>query len=214
MPGYVIHLAVGKVYSKENNINNIESFEKGIIAPDLVKDKRKSHYGPSSSNPDLNGYLRARKIKNEFDEGYFLHLVTDYLFYHKLIDIDKILDEQDLEYLAKISKEHNTVISQGPNLSEWVKNQRNDFSVLEGEIRNRYDIENYIEFLPENIKKVMTSREGELKVFERDSLFRFLEDMAKIDLDKLSEELLKNPDADLIKLFEECRSHSNQGEFR
>ena len=30
MPGYVIHLAVGKVYSKENNIDNIESFEKQV----------------------------------------------------------------------------------------------------------------------------------------------------------------------------------------
>lgn len=54
----------------------------------------------------------------------------------------------------------------------------------------------------------MTSSEGELKVFERKSLFKFLEDMAQIDLDKMAEELLKNPDQDLIKLYE--KSSLNQ----
>ena len=49
----------------------------------------------------------------------------------------------------------------------------------------------------------MTRAEGELKVFERESLFKFLEDIAKIDLDKLADILLQNPEADLIKLFEE-----------
>ena len=48
----------------------------------------------------------------------------------------------------------------------------------------------------------MKSIKGELKVFERDSLFKFLEDIAKIDLDKIAEYLLKNPEIDLIELFE------------
>ena len=69
-------------------------------------------------------------------------------------------------------------------LDEWIKNQRNDFSILEGEIRNRYDIEKYIDMLPENIRNIITKAEGELKVFERNSLFEFLEDMSKIDLYK------------------------------
>ena len=48
----------------------------------------------------------------------------------------------------------------------------------------------------------MTREEGELQLFEKESLFRFLEDMAQIDLDKMAEILLKNPEEDLIKLYE------------
>ena len=32
MPGYVIHLAVGKIYSQNNKIEDLNSFEKGIVA--------------------------------------------------------------------------------------------------------------------------------------------------------------------------------------
>lgn len=34
MPGYMIHLAVGREYMKNNKIDDVKSFEKGIIAPD------------------------------------------------------------------------------------------------------------------------------------------------------------------------------------
>ena len=57
MPGYVIHLAVGKVYSQNNEINDLERFKEGIIAPDIEEDKSKSHYGPYSSSPGLNEFL-------------------------------------------------------------------------------------------------------------------------------------------------------------
>ncbi len=111
MPGYAIHLAIGKVYQQNNDINDIKSFERGIITPDLAKDKAKSHYGTYSSNPDLNRYLKEKNILNEFDEGYFLHLVTDYLFYNKYLkkwdkniynDYDKLND--------RIIKRYNIVL--------------------------------------------------------------------------------------------------------
>ena len=85
MPGFVIHLAVGKVYEKNNQINDIETFEKGIIAPDLVGDKSKSHYGPASNSPDLNKFVQTNGMEDNYNEGYFLHLVTDYLFYNRFL---------------------------------------------------------------------------------------------------------------------------------
>lgn len=85
MPGYVIHLAVGKVYSQNNKINNLSEFQKGIIAPDMARDKCKSHYGPYSSQPDLKKYVELNKDLDEFKEGYFLHLITDYLFYNRFL---------------------------------------------------------------------------------------------------------------------------------
>ena len=111
MPGYVIHLAVGKVYSKKNKINDIESFERGIIAPDLAKDKSKSHYGPYTSDPDLNRFLREKRITNEFDEGYFLHLVTDYLFYNRLLKNwnEHVYDDYD-KLNGRIIEKYNIVL--------------------------------------------------------------------------------------------------------
>ena len=111
MPGYVIHLAIGKIYEKNNYIKDIESFEKGIIAPDLTTNKPMTHYGPYSSRPGLNRYLNEHGIKCEFDEGYFLHLVSDYLFYNKFLKTwDKSIYE-DYDILNdRIVEEYNIVI--------------------------------------------------------------------------------------------------------
>lgn len=85
MPGYVIHLAVGKVYLCHNKISDVASFEKGIVAPDMEKDKAKSHFGPYSSQPNLNSFINSQGLSTDYDEGYFLHLLTDYLFYNKFL---------------------------------------------------------------------------------------------------------------------------------
>ena len=85
MPGYVIHLAVGKVYAQNNKIEDLNVFERGIIEPDMVENKAISHYGPYSSQPGLNQFVKANGISSSYNEGYFLHLVTDYLFYQKFL---------------------------------------------------------------------------------------------------------------------------------
>ena len=85
MPGYVIHLAVGKVYLRDNKVENVTEFERGIIAPDIVADKSKSHYGPDSAEPDLNRYIELNREFDDFKEGYFLHLLTDHLFYNRFL---------------------------------------------------------------------------------------------------------------------------------
>ena len=86
MTGFVIHLAIGKVYEKYNKINDIQGFEKGLIAPDLSKNKAETHYGAHSSKPNLNRFVKEHGISNDFDEGYFIHLLSDYLFYNKFLE--------------------------------------------------------------------------------------------------------------------------------
>ena len=102
MPGYVIHLAVGKVYSQNNKIQDWDKFQKGIIAPDVKEDKAKSHYGPYSSSPGLDEFINEKGIEDSYNEGYFLHLLTDYYFYNKFLDNWKpdIYDDYD-----KLNKE-------------------------------------------------------------------------------------------------------------
>lgn len=108
MAGYIIHLAVGEEYLKNhpNEIKDKNSFFSGIISPDGVKDKTITHYGPSSSKVNLKNYLEHNNIKTDYDKGYFLHLITDYLFYNKFIKVlsKKILHE-DYDYLNKDLKE-------------------------------------------------------------------------------------------------------------
>ena len=89
MPGYVIHLAVAQEYLKKHNNKkeDINNFIKGTIYPDSVKDKSLTHYGAKSSKVVLKNFLKENYLDNSFNRGYFLHLVTDYLFYNKYLDI-------------------------------------------------------------------------------------------------------------------------------
>ncbi len=102
MPGYVIHLAVGKVYEKNNKIKNISAFRKGLIAPDMTDDSPKAHYGKDSSQPDFKKFLSDNKIFDEYTEGYFLHLVTDNLFYNCLLKSWSTSIYEDYDRLNRI----------------------------------------------------------------------------------------------------------------
>ncbi len=89
MAGYVIHLAVGEEYLRNypNEIKNYNDFIEGIIYPDSVTDKSLTHYGPKSSQPNLKDFFCDRDINSDFNKGYFVHLVTDYLFYNKFLKV-------------------------------------------------------------------------------------------------------------------------------
>lgn len=88
MPGYVIHLSVAEQYLKKhpNKKENYEEFIEGVIFPDSCEDKEKTHYGKGSSRTNLYKFLQENEISTSFKRGYFLHLLTDYLFYNRYID--------------------------------------------------------------------------------------------------------------------------------
>lgn len=88
MAGYVIHLAVAEKYIKKNpnDIENYDEFIAGVIFPDSVSDKSLTHYGPKSSKVNLKAFLDENNIESSYNKGYFLHLVTDYIFYNKFIE--------------------------------------------------------------------------------------------------------------------------------
>ncbi len=88
MPGYVIHLATAEEYLRkhESSITNHDEFIDGVIFPDSEKDKSLTHYGRASSEVNLYKFLNSVPTGNNFNKGYFLHLLTDYLFYNKYID--------------------------------------------------------------------------------------------------------------------------------
>lgn len=88
MPGFVIHLAVANEYIRKNknDIKEEDKFLDGVIAPDFTNNKSQTHYGEKSSKTNLRKYLEENEIKTDFDKGYFLHLVTDYIFYNKVLN--------------------------------------------------------------------------------------------------------------------------------
>lgn len=129
MPGYIIHLAVGKVYSKNNKIECLEEFERGIIAPDMAQDKAKSHNGPYSSNPGLYKYIQNNKILTNYQEGYFLHLVTDYIFYNQFLEKwDSCIYEDYDKLNNKIAHKYEIVV---PNeIQEIVRFKKGESTLL------------------------------------------------------------------------------------
>lgn len=89
MPGYVIHLAVGEEFIKNhpNEIKNYNAFTDGIIYPDSVKDKSLTHYGEKSSMVNLKDFFIDRDLNTDFNKGYFIHILTDYIFYNKFLKV-------------------------------------------------------------------------------------------------------------------------------
>lgn len=138
MPGYMIHLAVGKVYAENNKIEDIKVFEKGIIDPDMIEDKSKSHYGSNSSRPDLDKYIEMNGISNSYKEGYFLHLVTDYLFYNRFLKHWNISIYEDYDILnARIAQKYG-ITTIPKEIQTVVKFKNGKLTLLNEEELNKF----------------------------------------------------------------------------
>ena len=115
MPSFAIHISVANEYMRKhvNEIKDVDGFILGTIEPDLVKDKKDksvTHYGPVSSQVHLRKYLESNEINSDFDKGYFLHLITDYIFYNKIIDIEAKDIYNDYDVLNKYLVEKYKVL--------------------------------------------------------------------------------------------------------
>ena len=108
MAGYVIHIAIAEQYlnKHKSKVENYNEFIKGVIAPDDVTDKSLTHYGANSSKTNLYKYLEENEINSSYNRGYFLHLLTDYLFYNKYLkDVSEdIYNDYDILNLYLIEK--------------------------------------------------------------------------------------------------------------
>ena len=123
MPGYVIHLAVAEKYLEKHKSKNenYNEFIEGVIYPDSTKIKSETHYGEKSSASNVYEFLKEHGLNNSYERGYFLHLLTDYLFYNRYIDTisndiysdydilnDKLIEKYNVKLPEKVK---NTVSS-------------------------------------------------------------------------------------------------------
>ena len=107
MAGYVIHIAIAQEYLRKNNKKYNKDIVRGSILPDLTTDKSKTHYGKSPAYTNLKKFLLANEISSELNKGIFLHLITDYLFYNKYLNVfskQYIYDDYDISNKVLIDK--------------------------------------------------------------------------------------------------------------
>lgn len=152
MAGYVIHLAVAEAYIKKhpNDIKNYDEFIKGVVFPDSVSDKSFTHYGEKSSKVHLDKFLSENDLDNDYNKGYFLHLVTDYLFYNKFLQYFSKDIYNDYDILNKpLQEKYNVKITDDIKDKVFYKTGTTKILNLEDVINF---IENASEYKLEDIK--------------------------------------------------------------
>lgn len=88
-----IHLAIAKKYLERHKESNYEKVIAGTLYPDVTENKDESHYTDINRGNDnvshirgktnLYAFLKDHESLNDFELGWFLHLVTDYLFFEE-----------------------------------------------------------------------------------------------------------------------------------
>ncbi len=174
MPGFTIHIAIGKQYiaKHEREIKDTPKFMKGVIAPDLddtmtqiTRDKLKTHYGMwCNSENNFRKFFNDEKvdINEDFWKGYFLHLLTDYYFYNN-----------------QFREETEESIRKGDLLYK-------DYDCLNFELIEKYKIE-----IKENISQYMNVEKTNErpKYLEKEKVIDFIEEISSLDLKELIEKM-------------------------
>ena len=97
-----IHLAVAKQYLEKHQQFNYEKVIAGTLSPDASSNNDLSHYTALNRGSDnvshvrgkvnLYAFLKEHKTLNDFELGWFLHLVTDYLFFEECFSENYLLN--------------------------------------------------------------------------------------------------------------------------
>ena len=166
MPGYVIHLCVAKEYIIKHGIENEKDFFDGTVYPDGKKDKNITHYSGTrgSAGTNLYKFLQDKKLNSSFNEGWFLHLLSDYLFYNKYFDGWKYKD-RELLY--------------------------NDYDILNQSLIKKYNL-TYVP--PNIEKYFNTQKKGQTIEYHYDKVIKFIDDVSNYDLHELGEKIILNKD--------------------
>ena len=97
-----IHLAIAKKYLETHTTLNYRDIIAGTLYPDAVDNNDESHYTDLNRDDDnvshvrgkvnLYSFLQDHEYLNDFELGWFLHLITDYLFFEECFDTEYLLE--------------------------------------------------------------------------------------------------------------------------
>lgn len=170
MPSFSIHIAIANEYMRchPNEIRSKENFIKGNIAPDLSSNKYESHYDNyAERHSGLSKFVEQTEIDIHSDhgKGYFLHLIADELFYHKIFREE-----------CMVAKKSNTDFY-------------HDWDCLNKPIIEKYKIKE----VPEEAEKYFNiTLEEKTQFLDFEKVKKFIDDLSKISLKEQEKEVKKN----------------------
>jgi hypothetical protein len=189
LASFSIHLAIAKRYSEKNDIKNLNLFYKGTVDPDLVEDKKQSHYTGTREKENiliywqqkvnLQQFLLKKDIESDYQKGIFLHLITDYLFFNDFFDKNYI---KKTSYNSFIQDLYYSYDKSNKYLSEKYK----------------LDIREFEEQLNNNIKRdkfekqIYINENNLTNLFEQEVLDNFIERVSNINLENYREKILSH----------------------
>lgn len=154
MASYTIHIAIAKEFLRKNKGYNEEQFIKGTIAPDLAKDKSRTHFARLSSESNWGKFLRFYSLDNGYYAGWFLHLITDRLFFEEYLNDWENRDDANGEKLYS------------------------DYYILNKSIIEKYNVP-----IVEEVKDYMAyHKEEKLNYINKETLYKFIDEISDIDL--------------------------------
>lgn len=197
MPGFNIHLSVAKRYAeKHNEIKNLDDFYKGALAPDLVENKKVSHYTTLEDKNNLvkhlenkvslENYLKSSSVKPDYEKGVFLHLITDYLFFNKFFE---------KEYLKNVS------FNEFWNDLYYSYDETNEYLVKKYGI----DYNSISSKVTDNVNKNKASRNlstSNKNILDISKLDRFIEEVSDVSLKEYENKILKKIEKNKVKIRE------------
>jgi len=154
LPSYTIHIAIAKEFLRKNKGYNEDEFLKGTIAPDLVEDKSRTHFAKDSAESNWGKFLKFHSLDEGYYSGWFLHLITDRLFFEEYLDDWENREDANCKKLYE------------------------DYYAI-----NKNIIEKYNAPIVEEVKEYMTyHEEGKLNYINKNSLYEFIDEISNIDL--------------------------------
>ena len=182
MASLILHQIIGELYCEKNNIIDRENFLYGNIAPDILpNDKDENHYvkhidyttylDAIKERVSLPAFCKDKALITPYIEGYFLHLVTDYIFYERLIInnpcFSQFINDKYSNSGTKMYKEYDRV-------AHFVCNKYPDIDTSK---------------LPSFATTIL---EEPLTLFTKRQLSDFIEICSSLDLNKIYSDILNN----------------------
>lgn len=195
MANLTVHIAVAQEWAKAHNIVASDDFIYGAVAPDLLSivDKKDGnfHYGHNFNSKslkeyylnkvDLGYYVCCNGITTDYDLGYFLHLVTDYYFYIKFLNLNDI-DKYGDNFKSMLFETYDATL---PFVNNFYKvNYDNSHPQLKY-VKDKYE----------------NAEVGDYKfvLYDNEKIKNFIDEIAHIDLFKLYEEISKTQVSEGVK---------------